>query len=233
MTTMNKIAVVIPAHNEERSLPYVLESINSISVINSEMEVFLVDDGSMDNTYVLAHEYGAEVVRHPVCMGVGGALKTGYLLAMEWGADIIVQLDADGEHDPVEISSFVNSIRDDNVDMIVGSRFIDHSPPLSFVRRIGIGFFTWLVNKMTGYSLTDVTSGYRAFKVEVLDKIMFLSDTHWAIEMTLLCGRHGVKVKEIPIVPSMRNFGKSQFHELMTFVLYPIIVIKQIIDVYF
>lgn len=230
---MNKIAVVIPAHNEERSLPKVLKSINSISVTYNEMKVFLVDDGSMDNTYLIAHENGAEVVRHPVCMGVGGALKTGYLLALEWGADIIVQLDADGEHDPVEIPSFLNSILNDNVDMIVGSRFINHSPPLSFVRRIGISFFTWLGNILTGYSLTDVTSGYRAFKVEVLDRILFPSDKHWALEMTLLCGRHGIKVKEIPIVPSIRKSGKSQFNELMTFVLYPIIAIKQIIDVYF
>ena len=227
-----KIAIVIPARNEEKSLPKVLEAIHSLSLNGFERKVFVVDDGSEDGTLAVAHTNGAEVVRHPISLGVGGALKTGFFLAREWGADIIAQMDADGEHDPKDLPRFLNLVLKGDVDMVVGSRFMEDSPRLSFIRRVGIRFFTWLVNKLTGYELTDVTSGYRVFKGEFLDELMFPSEKHWAIEMTLLAGKHGLKIEEIPIKSLIRKAGKSQFHELMTFVLYPLRVIKQIIDVY-
>jgi len=228
----SKIAIIIPARNEEESLPKILQAIHALSLEGFIVKVFVVDDGSKDNTFFVAHVNGAEVIRHPVSLGVGGALKTGYLIAKEWDADIIVQLDADGEHDPADIPTFLDLILHEDADMIIGSRFLNGSPPLSLTRRIGIRFFTWLVNKLTGYKLTDITSGYRVFKAKFLDKVIFPSEKHWAIEMTLLAGKHGLKVREIYVKPCIRKTGKSQFHELMTFILYPIRAMKQIIDVY-
>ncbi len=198
-----------------------------------KMKVFVVDDGSEDGTCKVALERGVEMLRHPVSLGVGGALKTGYLSAKEWGADVIVQLDADGEHDPKEIEGILQPVLDGKADMVIGSRFMNGSPlPLSLTRRIGIRFFSWLLSKLTDYELTDVTSGYRAFRTEILDMVMFPSEKHWAVEMALLASKNGLRVIEIPITPSKRKSGKSQFHEMMTFILYPFRVIKQIIDIY-
>jgi len=219
----NKIAIVIPARDERHSLPKVLEDINALSLEGFIVKVFVVDDGSEDDIFRIAHGNGVEVIRHPVSLGVGGALKTGYLIAKEWSADIIIQLDA---------ARFLDLILNENADMIIGSRFSNGSPPLSLTRKIGIRFFTWLVNKLSGYKLTDITSGYRVFRAEVLDNVIFPSEKHWAIEMTLLAGKHKLKVKETSIKPLIRKSGKSQFHELMTFILYPIRAIKQIIDIY-
>lgn len=226
-----KIGIVIPARNEEKSLRKVLEGIPSLGS-RVEMKIFVVDDCSEDGTYNIAREGGAEVVRHPVSLGVGGALKTGYLLAEEWGADIVVQLDADGEHDPAELPKLLGSILKGEADMVVGSRFLEGDPPLSFARKVGINFFTWLVNKFTGFKLTDISTGYRVFRADILEKIVFPSEKHWAIEMTLLAGKNEVRVKEVSIRSATRKTGKSQFHEVMTFLLYPIRTIKQIIDVY-
>lgn len=226
-----KIGIVIPARNEEESLAKVLENIPHFD-LSAEMKVFVVDDSSEDGTYKIARERGGEVIRHPVSLGVGGALKTGYLLAKEWGADIIAQLDADGEHDPKELPKLLDLVLNEEADMVVGSRFMDGDPPLSFTRKIGINFFTWLVNKLSGFRLTDISSGYRVFKGDILGKIMFPSEKHWAIEMTLLAGRNRVRIKEVPIRAMIRKTGKSQFHDLMTFALYPIRAVKQIIEIY-
>lgn len=227
-----KIGIIIPARDEEESLAKVLDN---LPFPNSPMKtkVFVIDDGSEDGTYKVARERGVDVVRHPVSLGVGGALKTGYLMAKEWGADVIVQLDADGEHDPKELDGILQPVLDRKADMVIGSRFINGSPPpLSLTRRVGIRFFSWLLNKLSGYELTDVTSGFRAFRGEVLDMVMFPSERHWAVEMSLLASKNGLTVVEVPITPLKRKGGKSQFHEIMTFMLYPLRAIKQIIDIY-
>ena len=229
-----KIAIVIPAHNEEQSLPKVLEGIPSFDP-SLTSRVFVVDDGSSDGTFRVADDGSGsvEVVRHAVALGIGGALKTGYLLARDWGADVIVQLDADGEHDPKELDGILQPVLDRKADMVIGSRFMNGSPlPLSLTRRVGIRFFSWLLNRLTGYELTDVTSGFRAFRGEVLDMVMFPSERHWAVEMALLASKNGLRVVEVPITPLKRKGGKSQFHEVMTLILYPFRVIKQIVDVY-
>lgn len=225
-----KVAIVIPARNEGYSISKVLDTIPPLSEF--EKKVFVIDDGSGDNTFEVAEQKNVEVVRHPVRLGVGGALKTGFLLAKEWNADITAQLDADGEHDPKDLPRLLEHVLNGDVDMVIGSRFMDGDPPLSFTRTVGIKLFTWLVNRLTGYRLTDITSGYRVFKGEVLEKVMFPSEKHWAIEMTLLASRNNLKVMEVPIKTTIRKTGKSQFHELMTFLLYPIRAIKQLINVY-
>jgi len=227
-----KIGIVIPARDEEESLAKVLDNLPFLNP-SMKTKVFVIDDGSEDGTYKVARERNVEVVRHPVSLGVGGALKTGYLLAKEWGADVIVQLDADGEHDPKELDGILQPVLDGKADMVIGSRFINGSPlPLSLTRRVGIRFFSWLLNKLSGYELTDVTSGFRAFRGEVLDMVMFPSEKHWAVEMALLASKNKLMVVEVPITPLKRRSGKSQFHEIMTFILYPFRAIKQIIDVY-
>lgn len=231
MMIEKKIGIVIPARNEEESLAKVLDNIPYNPSMKTK--IFVIDDGSDDGTYKVARERDVEVVRHPIALGVGGALKTGYMLAKEWGADVIVQLDADGEHDPKELDVILQPVLDGKADMVIGSRFINGSPlPLSFTRRIGIRFFSWLLNKLSDYELTDVTSGFRAFRGEVLDIVMFPSEKHWAVEMALLASKNKLTVVEVPITPLKRRSGKSQFHEVMTFILYPFRAIKQIIDVY-
>ena len=229
-----KIGIVIPARNEEQSLQKVLEGIRDPNGPLSA-KVFVVDDGSTDETFAVANNCSktVEVIRHPVALGVGGALKTGYLLAQEWGADAIVQLDADGEHDPKEIDGLLQPVLDGKADMVIGSRFMNGAPrPLSLTRRVGIRFFSWLLNRLTGYELTDVTSGFRAFKGDLLDKVMFPCEGHWAFGMALLASKHRLSVVEVPVTPLKRKSGESQFHEIMTFILYPLRVMKQIVDVY-
>lgn len=173
------------------------------------------------------------MIRHPINLGMGAALKTGYALAQSWGADIIVQLDADGEHDPDDIPKILEPLLNGEADLVIGSRFLEGSPTvLSLTRRAGIRLFTWLANRLEGLKLTDVTSGFKAFNASIVEKITYQADAHYALEMTLLAGRHRVNVREVPIRARIRKSGESQFHNVVVFFLYPLRALKQIVNVY-
>jgi glycosyltransferase involved in cell wall biosynthesis len=228
----DRITVIIPAHNEVKTLPKVIQGIRRVLEDEYHYRILVVDDGSTDNTGKVALENGAEVARHSVAMGSGGALKTGYLMAKECESDYILQLDADGQHDPSDFEHLFDQLKSSGADMVVGSRFLNGAPKISFTRKIGIVFFSWLVNKLTGYEVTDITSGFRVFRKESLDKLMFRAEKHWSIEMTMLAGVNGLKIIEGPMKMIDRKEGNSQFQEIITFMLYPLRAIKQILTVY-
>lgn len=228
----DKITVIIPAHNEEKTLPKVIRGIHRVLGDRYDYRILVVDDGSTDDTGNVALKNGAEVARHSVAMGSGGALKTGYLMAKECESDYVLQLDADGQHDPREFKTLFEKLKSTGADMVVGSRFFNGPPKISFTRKIGIVFFSWLVNKLTGYGVTDVTSGFRIFRKEAIDKLMFTAEKHWSIEMTVLAGTNGLKIVEAPMKMIERKEGSSQFQEIITFILYPIRALKQILTVY-
>jgi len=226
-----KIGVVIPAHNEEKSLHKVISDIHEV-LENYEYNIFVVDDGSNDDTMKIALRNNAQVAHHAYPLGVGGAIKTGFLMAKEWNSDIIVQIDADYQHDPHDIPKFLKALDKGEADLVIGSRFVENPPELNGVRKMGILFFTRLVNALTGYNLTDITNGYRVFRAELLDYLFFSAEKHWAIEMTLLAGKKGLRVREVPIDCVNRETGLSQFFNIATFFFYPIRALKQIYAAY-
>ena len=113
------LSVIIPAYNEAARVA---------SVVTGAVEhlpVLVVDDGSTDDTAGTAAALGARVVRHPFNMGYGAAIQTGYMYALERGADLLVQMDADGQHDPRQIPAMVEPIRRDECDLVIASRFLE------------------------------------------------------------------------------------------------------------
>ena len=114
--------LIIPALNEAKSLPRVFEAIEDAEL---EAEILVVDDGSTDDTAGTAAALGARVVRHPFNMGYGAAIQTGYMYALEHRADLLVQMDADGQHDPRQIPAMVEPIRRGECDLVIASRFLE------------------------------------------------------------------------------------------------------------
>ena len=148
-----KVWAVIPAYNESAMIGKVVQEVKSY--VDT---VFVVDDGSSDNTLEIAQQNGAEVIQHQINLGMGRALQSGYNAAISRGFDIVVQLDGDGQHNPEYISKMLGIIKD--CDLVIGSRFLNHSHrEYPFIRRIGISFFTIVVNILGGIKITDVTSG--------------------------------------------------------------------------
>lgn len=210
-----RTVAVVPAYNETSTIgPIIDETATYVD------KVVVVDDGSSDETTAVAKDHGATVIPHAVNTGVGGAVRTGYLYAIRKDYDFIVQIDADGQHDPSYIPELLAAAED--TDMVIGSRYLNESyKDYSFVRNAGIQFFTTTVNFLGRMDITDVTSGFRVYRVDRLKEILHHSDKHWAVEQTLAAAREGHTITEVSVEMPTRDEGESQF-TVDTFALYPI-----------
>jgi len=213
-----KVCAVIPAYNEEKTVGDIVQQTKQY--VDS---VFVVDDGSMDGTAEIARQHGAEVIQHRVNQGVGAAQQTGYDVAICKDFDYVIQLDSDGQHDPKYIPEMLEIAQ--SCDMVIASRFRENNNDgYPFVRRLGIYFYSQLVNTLTHANITDVTSGYRIYRTECLKKLSQLPKKHWAIAQTLEVAKKGFEIREIPVGMPVRKQGKSQF-SFITYCLYPVIMI--------
>ncbi len=211
-----KIAVVIPAHNEETTI---VETINKVKPLVSQ--VIIVDDGSTDHTYQLAKGQGASgpsgqrpgrvrVLRHIVNRGQGAALQTGSEYALANQADIIVHFDADGQFLAPEIKEVVKPIKSGDFEVVFGSRFLEKKSNIPWFKEHIIIPIAHLVNKLIiGFSLTDPQSGFRAMSRKAGQKIKIENDgmAHCS-EILYKVFKNNFKVKEVPITVVYHGFGQ-------------------------
>jgi glycosyltransferase involved in cell wall biosynthesis len=204
---LRRIAIV-PALNEERSIG---EVIAEIRAADPELDVIVIDDGSTDRTSAVAAQTGANVIRLPFNVGIGGAVQTGYLYARDHGFDLAVQVDGDGQHDPREISRLLEPILDGRADMVVGTRFAEGGGYRGTrLRRIGIHLFARLVSLIVRARVTDTTSGFRAVDRKAIS--LFAADyphDYPEVEATVLIARHRLKMVEVPVQMRVRETGNS------------------------
>jgi hypothetical protein len=189
---------VIPAYNEAPRLPALLAAIAAQAL---PLEIAIVDDGSHDGTGDVAARAGATVLRHPFNLGYGAGLQTGYKYALQTGAPWVVQMDADGQHDPRDVSRLLEPIRLGNCDLVIGSRFLE---PTGYVmdplRQLGRRFFIVLARAF-GFRVTDPTSGFQALGRRVLELYAgdaFPSD-YPDVDVLLTAHRHGLVVHEVSV----------------------------------
>ena len=156
-----KIVVVIPAYNEAAAIGQVLESIPRC-IDDMDVLSLVVDDESADQTEEVARRHGALTLRHIVNLGVGTATRTGLKAAKEFDPEVVVTIDADGQHDPAEISSLVRCLVENKHDVVIGSRILQ--PEGMPITRIGANL---LLNAITfivyGKVVSDSQSGFKAF----------------------------------------------------------------------
>lgn len=159
--------VLLPAHNEARQIARLVAGVREAC---SEARIVVVDDGSGDNTAAEAASAGATVLRHPFNMGYGVALQTGYKYALREGFEYLVQLDADGQHDPAGIAVLLERVRSGRCDLCVGSRFLEgETYRVPAARRAGMILFRRVASLLVGQTITDPTSGFQAMNRRVLD----------------------------------------------------------------
>ena len=194
--TQQKILVVLPAYNEEVSIG----SIVLLARLYAD-SIIVVDDGSTDRTAEIAKKAGAEVIVHKTNAGKGSALRTGFKAAIDMGADIIVTMDSDGQHKPADIPAVIAPIIEENVDMVIGSRYLnglDKNTPS--YRRVGQTVLDGVTNISSGIKVTDSQSGFRAFRASTIDSFRFRSNG-MAIESEMLAdaGKADLQIKEVNI----------------------------------
>jgi hypothetical protein len=206
---LDRIAVVIPAYNEENSIGQVLPRIPG-SVCGVETAVLVVDDGSRDRTGDIARAHGAAVARHVINRGGGAALRTGYRLMADSGARVVVTLDADGQHLPEEMSRLVAPVLDGEVDVTHGSRVLGHAEPNHYARELGIVFFNRLVSLITRTRVSDCSNGYRAVRSTVLPQLVLRQEQFHTSEFMIEAIKRGVPAREVPVTVARRLHGHSK-----------------------
>jgi len=205
----DKVAVVIPAYNEEDNIGAVLPRIPE-SVCGVPIEVLVVDDGSRDRTGDIAREHGAAVARHVTNLGGGAALRTGYRLTSDSGATVVVTLDADGQHLPEEMSRLVQPVLDGEVDVAHGSRVLGDADANHFARELGIIFFNRLVSFITRTKVTDCSNGYRAVRASVLPTLVLRQEQFHTSEFMIEAIKRDVPAVEVPVTVVSRLHGHSK-----------------------
>lgn len=207
---INKVAVFITALNEEEVIGDIL------SDIDASYDIYLIDDGSCDSTAKIARGYRAQVISHPINLGQGMAVITAFKVLSEKDYDIVIEMDGDGQHNPKEIPKFIEKMEETGADIVAGSRILGsnyEAAPLS--RRITLTPLSWVLNKLTGYNISDSMCGFRAFRGDALKKVAptfddMLETEYLASEMWIKFAKAGLTVTEVPITLSERKHGSSR-----------------------
>ncbi len=203
--TDHQTLVVVPAFHEEHTVGVVVDRARRMG-----LPVLVVDDGSTDETAERAVEAGATVVRLPINVGVGGAMRTGFRYAVENGFDRVVQVDADLQHPPESIPALL-AVADTGVDLVIGSRFDDGYVTAGH-RRLAMRLVAWWVSRRVGVALDDVTSGFKVVTEPLLGFFAehypaeYLGDT---VEAVVQAHAFGATIAQVPIPMDQRGAGDA------------------------
>lgn len=229
MTERKPMIVVIPARNEAGRIGAVIRSVRDVL---DDVPILVVNDDSTDATAAEAREAGARVISHPVNLGYGAALETGYQYSLRRGYDVIVQMDADGQHLPEEIPRLIGPVLGGEADFTVGSRFLAQGRDYraTVLKNIGHRIFSVMYSLLTGYRLTDPTSGFQCLNRRVVNLFAAcrFPDDFPDVDVLLIAHYAGFRMREVPVRMRGRSGGRSMHSGLRP--LY--YVIKMILSVF-
>lgn len=213
----SSLTIVIPCYNEEACI---VSTLSEVRRNVPQARIVAINDGSSDRTSELLRgidDPNLTVLDLPFNSGIGVAVQTGLIYAARHGAETAVKFDADGQHPAREIPRLLEAI-DNGADFVIGSRFVADTNGFRsyFMRRTGIRFFRFLIAAVTGCSITDATSGFRAYGREAL---LFAAENYPSFdypepEECILFLRNNFKVVEIPCNMSERQGGRSSIRSL-------------------
>ncbi len=209
---MPRVAVIVPAYNEEKSIAAVVAAIRALKLPESYVaDVVVVNDCSRDATEHIVSELDCILLSLPVNLGIGGAVQTGLIYAMSNGYDYAVQMDGDGQHPASELPKLINALNTERADVVIGSRFmLKEGFQSSFMRRVGINYFKKLIRALTDLNITDATSGYRLFGRKAIELAgSYYPDEYPEPEAIIYFSLNGLKIVETPVLMHERKEGKS------------------------
>ena len=190
------ITIGIPAYNEEKNIASIIIKLKKIA-----QKIIVCDDGSTDLTGEIAQKLGAIVISHPKNLGYGSGIRSIFQKAKEIDSDILVTFDADGQHQVEDIKKVIEPILKNEVDVVIGSRFLENkNVSTPEYRKIGIKLITKVTNSTLKEKITDSQSGFRAYNKDVITKLD-PGDVGMGIstEILIKASSHGFKIAEVPI----------------------------------
>lgn len=211
------VLAIVPAFNESRSVADVVVSLRSAG-----LPVLVIDDGSTDATTDAARAAGASVLRLPINLGVGGALRAGLRTAVQHGYRQVVQCDADGQHPIDSIQALIDEQRHAPVDLLIGSRFLEPGSRRreGIVRFVATALLSAVASRAAGTSITDATSGLRVLRSPLIEEFARSLPAHYlgdTFEANVMAGRSGYSIRETATAILPRQHGSSSASTLAAF----------------
>ena len=207
------VLLIMPAFNEEECIG---AAISDVRRALPGFDLLVVDDGSIDATPWVAQNAGAIVISLPFNLGVGAAMRAGFRFARERGYSRIVQIDADGQHDPSEVPRLLEQL--DVADLVIGARFAGRGDyTVRGPRRWAMIVLSRVLSRVTGVPLTDSTSGFKALGPRALELFArdypaeYLGDT---IEALVIASKAGCRIAQVPVIMRERTGGTPSHQPL-------------------
>ncbi len=203
-----KITIGIPAYNEEKNIAGIITKLKKYT-----NDIIVCDDGSNDLTKEIAEGLGATVISHKTNKGYGAAINSLFLKAKELKTEVLVTFDADGQHRMEDIPIVTEPIKNNEAELIIGSRFLDtKSEDMPNYRKVGIKIITKVTNLSIKKDLTDSQSGFRAYSMRALQEITPTDDGMGvSTEILIKANNIGLKIAEVPIKVSYS--GDTSTHD--------------------
>lgn len=208
--TSKKTHVFIPAFNEAGTIGKIVEGLRQLDL---NLKVFVIDDGSYDGTAKIAENAGAIIVKHPINLGGGAAIRTAFIIGIMNDVDYFITLDGDGQHDPKDLPKLVEAIKKEKIDLVIGSRFLENkNPEMNMYRDLGIRFFSTIISKITKKNITDATSGFRIYNAQIVKTILptLKENQYYALEILSKIAKDDKRLNEVAIKNLKRIQGSSK-----------------------
>lgn len=202
------IYVIVPCYNEAEVLRQTI-----LPLIEQQYKVVVVDDGSIDNSWESVQDLPVFYLKHLTNLGQGAALQTGMDFVLKEGGKIAVHFDADGQHDAKNISDLVQPILDNEYDIVIGSRFLEHGEAigLPFIRKIILQLGRIFNKIFTGFWFSDAHNGFRALGIEALKKIDLKENRMaYATEILQQIRKENLSIKEVPVSITYTKYSISK-----------------------
>ncbi len=206
-----KKLIIIPAYNEAKNIKKVINNINDFA---SDFDYVIINDCSTDNTKEICNKENFHVINLPTNLGIGGGMQTGYIYAHENNYDIAVQLDGDGQHNAKYLNTMLDFLINENLDMVIGSRYIEgRGFQSTYMRRFGGSILSLIIKFVSGTKIKDPTSGLRMVTRPIIKCFSkYYPQDYPEPESIVNIVRMGYKVKEIPVEMLEREEGVSSIN---------------------
>ena len=190
----NRLCVLIPSYNEAKTIGNIVKEVKAQGIT-----VYVVDDGSSDNTSAVAEDAGAIVIKNEKNLGKGASLREGFKYILKERCDAVIVMDGDNQHEARSVPDFVRQMEEEGADMVIGNRMLD-TKAMPYIRFSTNRLMSYVLSKMCGQKIPDTQCGYKLITRKVLENIT-LDSSNFEIESEFIVkvGRKGFKINSVPI----------------------------------
>ncbi len=228
-----KLIIQIPCLNEEESLPKTLKSLPRHIEGIDEVEVLVIDDGSIDHTSDVARANGVQhVVRLTKRKGLAKVFHTGLDAALKKGADIIVNIDADGQYKGEDIPRLVKPILEGRADIVIGNRDIENVRQFSLIKKRLQRLGSAVVRHLTGSTVADATTGFRAYNREAALRLNIISEYTYTLESIVQAEHQSLAIENITVTTNEVKRPSRLFHSIPEYIKRSMVTLMRVYAMY-